>query len=233
MGLFFDVGDGSMNDLNIMFNPLVFKHIFGNDKNKRFTASFLEALFDLEAGTLKDLRIINSVTIDEYNVSELDFEVVVILPNGKQVNLFLERIEDFHTLSEMFHHALLASENFKEKTHLLQTCIVKGSIFEEKKDIIIKKYEVYKKNDGLVREDRFDILMVNLMASRYDKKSIANDDFVLWKNFLKADSEKDLEIMAKDKEIFADIVQEIKEFTKNDFYKIYMSKVVEMSKEMI
>ena len=64
MGLFFDVGDGSMNDLNIMFNPLVFKHIFGNDKNKRFTASFLEALFDLEAGTLKDLRIINSVTID-------------------------------------------------------------------------------------------------------------------------------------------------------------------------
>lgn len=73
-----------------LLNDIVFKYIFGYNKNIKYTEYLLELLFNMPLGSLKgNIEIINSLKLNKISFKERGFEVDIRIKinNDKYINL--------------------------------------------------------------------------------------------------------------------------------------------------
>lgn len=73
-----------------LLNDVMFKFIFGYNRNIKFTEYLLECLFDIPTGSLKNkLHVINSFKYDKSHFIDRLFEkdILVLLDDGRKVIL--------------------------------------------------------------------------------------------------------------------------------------------------
>ena len=112
-------------------SDIVFKFIFGYEKNKHYTEWLLEKMFNLEKGSLKDKLIIqNSLDLDKSAVDThgLELDVRIKMPDNSLVNLEMyrngfgieEQEKSYAYLTTMFGTQLPKGSKFKDMEKCIQ-----------------------------------------------------------------------------------------------------------------
>ena len=189
-----------------IYNDLVFKNLFGVSKNIQNTTNLLESLFNLEKGTLKGSKIINSVTLDKDTVLNKKFELDIKLedPFGNIYNLEMQRkldknaeIKNFIYITGLFFTNLKPGENYKNMNKVVQLEFVKNNYVHKNKDII-KKYCICNVTDieDKILEDLFYILIIDVDQDRNTEYNKSNE-FESWRRFIGAETKEELTSLVK------------------------------------
>ena len=189
-----------------IYNDLVFKNLFGVSKNIENTTNLLESLFNLEKGTLKGSKIINSVTLDKDTVLNKKFELDIKLedPFGNIYNLEMQRkldknaeIKNFIYITGLFFTNLRPGENYKNMNKVVQLEFVKNNYIHKNKDII-KKYCICNVTDieDKILEDLFYILIIDVDQDRNTEYNKSNE-FESWRRFIGAETKEELTSLVK------------------------------------
>ena len=119
-----------------LLNDLVFKYIFGYNKNIKYTEYLLELLFNMSPGSLKGkVDIINSFKLEKtsYNERGLEVDIKVKMDNGNYLNLeayttfnMTSKLKSTMYLAHMFSTHLNMGEDINEAKPHLQINFVKG-----------------------------------------------------------------------------------------------------------
>ena len=122
------------------YRDLQFKHLFGIDEHKKFTCDLLESFFNLPSGTLKELKILNSVVLNAETIKAKDFilDVLVELPDGMQLDLESysnydrnARVKDFFYLSSLYSKQLKKGDDYDKAIPVYQMTFVKANALEK------------------------------------------------------------------------------------------------------
>lgn len=134
-----------------LLNDIVFKYIFGYNKNIKYTEYLLELLFNFKSGSLKDrVEILNSFKLDKTSYKERGFEIDVRIkmPDDSYINLEAytsfndtSRLKSLMYLSHMFSHHLYSGERRKNAKQHLQINLVKGPSIKSRNYTIISEEE--------------------------------------------------------------------------------------------
>lgn len=130
-----------------LYSDLMFKYIFGYQENSKFTAHMLESFLNLERGSLKDIKIKNSIKLDRKTVKDKKFEtdVLVEIANGELINLEMytkfdrnSEIKSVMYITSMFSRGLKVADDYNITKGVTQINFVKTK--KNKKEEIIREY---------------------------------------------------------------------------------------------
>lgn len=207
------------NKIYPLYSDLMFKYIFGYQKNAKFTASLLESFLGYEVGSLKNIKIINSVKLDNKTINEKKFEtdVLVKLPNGELINIEMytkfdrnAEIKSVMYITSIFASSLEAAKDYNSAKSVTQINFVK----DNKKEEMIKEYLLINQNnikDKMIPK-LFQIFVINVDSKENVRYNKENRIFYLWIKLLNADTEE-IERIAKENKIMEEVVQEMRIFS--------------------
>ena len=215
------------NNVLPLYRDLMFKNIFGTQKHSRFTADLLESYFGLEEGSLKDLEILNSVTLNRETINAKDFilDILVKLPNNMQINMESytkysrnSRVKDFFYLSSLHSRQLHSGEDYSEAYPIHQLIFVKENSLEKMHNVIQDFHftEDLKLNNWYL-PDLVKTTIINLDNLGSVLYNEINERFELWRKFISARTLKEMREIAKLKPIFQEVLEEMIRFSNEDF----------------
>ncbi len=190
-----------------LYVDLQFKNLFGTTKNKKYTCDLLENLFGLKKGSLKNLKILNSVKLDNETIINKRFEldVLIELPNGSKINMEMQKVLDKSStiknimyVFNVFSTNLKAGQNYNETKPVLQVDFIKDNHLYDSDDAI-QKFALLNLNDpnNVLLGNLFSIIMISIDKKK--KISYTSDKkkgFEVWRRFMGAETLKEAEKIA-------------------------------------
>lgn len=173
---------------------VIFKRIFGNDKNKNIIASFISALLEIPRDSIKSIIIDNVELAPEYlnrKFSRLDLRVNV---DGRIINVEIQvNYEPYFSERTLFYWAKIYSGELKsgeEYGELKQTIcinIINFDLFDC--DDYHSHFKVMETERHEVLSDKFSIHFFELKKIGKSKQNKPMED---WLNLINAETEGDL-----------------------------------------
>ena len=207
-------------------SDIVFKYIFGYDKNKCYTEWLLENIFNLERNSLKDkLKIKNSLDLNrtKFDSRGLELDVVVMMPNGDLINL------------EMYAHGF--GEEEQEKSYIYLTTLFgiqlppKVKYVKAKKCIQINFVKDKKYLDGHYRlldklkeysSKGIELYVINIDRSEKSCYHI-NEELRLIYKLMNTKSLEEAKEIVKGNEVLENMAKDIEKFNKDEWLTDYFS----------
>ena len=181
-----------------LYNDLMAKYIFGTNKNKRFLAKLLELIFNLEEGTLKNIKVLNSVPLNGKTIKEKNFttDILAELPNKEIVNI------EFY--KEYYKQINIIKENKVHKTNN-----------------IINKYILINDKDyhDKILPEIFQIYTINLdekINVRYNESELTR-----WIRFIGSENEEEIKEIIKEEKMLKEVYEEMRLFKKKKWWEEY------------
>lgn len=217
-----------------LYNDLMSKYIFGSEENSIFLATLLESFYNLEEGTLKDLKITNSVKLDLKTIKSKQYELDIkaLLPNGNIINIEfyscyneLSERKSFMYIADLYSNELKRGEDYSLLKRVSQINFVKHD-YVHKSDEAIRKYLIINEANpkDFITPDLFQIYIINI--DKKSKKSYNNvrNDFYKWLDLINAETEEERESIAKGNKIMESVVKKMEKFSETPGYNHFFSK---------
>ena len=201
---------------------VMFKYIFGTNKNIRFTRYLLDKFNICDKQMLKDIKIKNSVKItpESYKDKKFELDVLVELPSGDTINLemYNKASEYSYTKSELYACRLLVKQLKSGKTYdnvkkIIQlNFIKKGKIKRRDKMTLFKMSD--KVNNIYAKDNYLQIYDINIdyEEGRHGIPKEAKNII----RFMNANNKKDMKEIAKKDEVIQDMFEEMRVFSEGD-----------------
>ena len=207
-------------------SDIVFKFIFGYEKNKHYTEWLLESMFNLEKGSLKDKLIIqNSLDLDKSAVDThgLELDVRIKMPDNSLVNLEMyrngfgieEQEKSYAYLTTMFGTQLPKGSKFKDMEKCIQINFVKDKKYTKGKYKLLDKEKEYQSKGielNIVNIDRPEM-------SCYD----IDDELRKCFKLMSAKSIEEAKLIAQEGGIIEEMAKDIEKFNKDEWITDYFS----------
>ncbi|MDL2248615.1 Rpn family recombination-promoting nuclease/putative transposase, partial [Tyzzerella sp. OttesenSCG-928-J15] len=182
-------------------SDLIFKLIFGDNKNTDILADFLQAVLDLPESEYSHLEIVDPHLQPETPERKLGILDVKLHTNsGKVVNIEIqvadvspmrERIV-FYT-SKMITEQIGKGDNYNAIKKVISIVITDYRLIPENEEYH-NRYHLYDKNTG----SKFtDILEINVLELPKVPKETDNSQLWNWLRFLKSEREEELSMLAE------------------------------------
>ena len=216
------------------YRDLQFKHLFGIDEHKKFTCDLLESFFNLPSGTLRELKILNSVVLNAETIKAKDFilDVLVELPDGMQLDLESysnydrnARVKDFFYLSSLYSKQLKKGEDYDKAIPVYQMTFVKANALEKEHNEI-QEYQLSEilNHNNFYLPELIKTTVINLENNSSLSYTISNERFKLWCEFLNAETLEEMEKIAEKREILKEVLESMKKFSQEDYVIEYNAK---------
>ena len=218
-----------------LYGDLMFKYIFGYQKNVAFTEFLLETLFAYNYRILKNVKIKNSVKLDRKTVKDKKFEtdVLVELPKGELINLEMytkydknASIKSVMYITSIFSCQLRVAEDYSLTKQVIQINFVKDNNYKNEK--MIKKYTLMEQNslvDKIIPE-LFQIIVINVASEEKILYNKREKDFYLLMKLINAETLEEMEEVVKGNEIMEKILEEMKKFSEEEYVQDYHTQEV-------
>ena len=218
-----------------LHGDLMFKHIFGYQNNVDFTEFLLETLFYYNYRAFKNLKIKNSVKLDQKTVRDKKFEtdVLVELPTGEIINLEMytkydrnASIKSVMYVTSIFSSQLKISEDYNLTKQVTQINFVKDNKYKNEK--MIKKYTLVEQNslvDKIIPE-LFQIIVINVASEEKILYNKREKDFYLLMKLINAETLEEMEEIVKGNEMMEKILEEMKRFSEEEYVQDYHAQEV-------
>lgn len=196
-----------------LYSDVLFKIMFGTEKNKMFAQDFLESYLNLEQGSLKGLKILNSFSLDKETIMSRKFEldIKVELPDGSLIDIEMQRKYDeaaetrlFLYLTGLAYTQLKTGEkDFKSTRSIILT---EKMLIHKNKDPYLK-YIMTNVNDpnDKILENLFKLEIIHVEGNCEYFKNIR---FKKWLKIIRHKREEELEQLCKNDEIFKLFIKE-------------------------
>lgn len=219
-----------------LHGDLTFKHIFGYQKNVAFTEFLLETIFYYYYyGIFKNIKIKNSVKLDQNTVNDKKFEtdVLVELPTRELINLKMytkydrnASIKSVMYVTSIFSSQLKVAEDYNLTKQVIQINFVKDNKY--KNDKMMKKYTLMEQNslvDKIIPE-LFQIIVINVASEEKILYNKRKKDFYLLMKLINAETLEEMEEIVKGNEIMEQILEEMKKFSEEEYVQNYHAQEV-------
>ncbi|MCM1053274.1 MAG: PD-(D/E)XK nuclease family transposase [Ruminococcus sp.] len=222
--------------LVFLSNDLVFKFIFGTDNHIKYVADLLESFYNLESGSLKNLKVLNSVKFNSETIKEKNFEmdVLVELENGDLINLEMYNNYDVNAekKSLLYISKVLGNKSLKigEKYDLArkahQINFVKDDRVHNNKLSPIRKYTIINEENmnDRISPDLFKIYIIDIDDKDKFRYTNISERLKLWLEILSAESEEELDKLAKKDSLIGEVVKDMKDFSSEEWVQDYTSR---------
>ena len=218
-----------------LHGDLMFKYIFGYQRNVDFTEFLLETLFDYNYGILKNIKIKNSVKLDRKTVQDKKFEtdILIELPKGEIINLEMytkydrnASIKSVMYVTSIFSSQLKVAEDYNLTKQVIQVNFVKDNKYKNEK--MIKKYTLMEQNslvDKIIPE-LFQIIVINVASEEKILYNKREKNFYLLMKLINAETLEEMEEVVKGNEIMEKILEEMKNFSEEEYVQDYHAQEV-------
>ena len=208
-----------------IYKDLVFKDIFGLQEHHHFTESLLESLFGLEHGSLKGLKILNSVPLNKKTIHDKDFvlDILVELPNGKVIDLETyseynenHKRKDFIYITSSHLRQFNIEKKYDELQSIYKTILAKNHKIKNSSQNIQKFTLIEQGNhDNIALNDYMEIWKINLD----NKKDLLDNmsEIEIWKSMIRAENPEEMQKIVPIMPILEEVLEELKRFSKEDF----------------
>ena len=207
-------------------SDIVFKFIFGYEKNKHYTEWLLERMFNLEKGSLKDKLIIqNSLDLDKSaaDTHGLELDVRIKMPDNSLVNLEMyrngfgieEQEKSYAYLTTMFGTQLPKGSKFKNMKKCIQINFVKDKKYTKGKYKLLDKEKEYQ-SKGI------ELTIVNIDRPEMSCYDIDNELRKCFK-LMSAESIEEARLIAQEGGIIEEMAKDIEKFNKDEWITDYFS----------
>ncbi|MDF2700231.1 MAG: hypothetical protein K0Q49_1787 [Haloplasmataceae bacterium] len=204
-----------MSELLSIKNDLVFKMLFGNEKNKDLLISFLQSVLKMEPSQLCDLIISNQELLPEYKKDKLSIlDVKIILKTGELINIEIQvapykYMEDriiFYT-SKMISSQLSSSDDYKKLKKCINITILDFNLTKSK-----KAHSIYKNVEIEEYIQLTDITEIHILELK--KINHADHDLLsLWLRFINTNNKEELLMLSTNNEYFKKAYDEIEKLS--------------------
>ncbi|MCM1052663.1 MAG: Rpn family recombination-promoting nuclease/putative transposase, partial [Ruminococcus sp.] len=198
-------------ETNLVFlsNDLVFKFIFGTNNHVKYVSDLLESFYNLLPGSLKNLKILNSVKLNQNTIKNKKFEldVLVELENGDLINLEMYNKYDINAEKKSLLYiskvlgskSLKASEKYDLARKAHQINFVKDDRVHNNKLSPIRKYTIINEENmnDRISPDLFKIYIIDIDDKDKFRYTNISERLKLWLELLSTDDEEELERLAK------------------------------------
>jgi len=217
-----------------LYMDLQAKNLFGTERNILFTENLLENYFNLEKGTLRGCKIINSIVLTSEKIKgkKIEMDIKVELPSGKEVNLEFysyydesSEIKSFIYISKLFGNQLKRGEDY----NLIHKVNQIKFVYEDKirkDEIPVKRYLVVNKDNpnDFILGNMFEIDIVNLAIKRNLDYNGYNEGFEVWRKLMGANTYEEMKNAVKGKTILEEALKEMERFSNNEEVQDYFTK---------
>lgn len=210
--------------LDSLGSDIIFKEIFGTEKNIRFTELLLETLKNMLHGSLKDkVTILNSSPLNKTNIQNksVSADILVSIP-GEVINIevYGRFDEENFTKSKVYFFRLYATDLPVGEEYAKQHIIIQYNICLTSSLPYTKKL----KTRYLLRDDTNEIVAHDIKGYIYNLDKLEVNSYtvgesnLLEKIFLiiKATTHEEREQIAEGSEILMDMVNTIKKFINDE-----------------
>ena len=198
---------------------IVFKYLFGYEKNIKYTYYLLECLYDKEVGYFNNkIKIRNSLKLDRNNIIEKRFELDVVIEYTDKVIINIEAYTRFNNksllksssyLANLFSSQFTIGNNYDEPKEICQWNIVLKSKYKSKKQKILKLID----NKNLLLEDaELNFRIINLEETNKNN----NDKLRRLLKFLNSSNMEEAKENAKGDEILMEMYKSTNDFINNN-----------------
>jgi len=207
-----------------IYFDVMFKFLFGTNKNVRFTESLLESFFSLKPGSLKGTEIRNSVVLDKDTVLNRKYELDILaeLPDGTLVNIEMQQTYDdfdekriFTYLNGMLYTNLNKGENMNNIKRTISITLT-NNLKIHKNNLFIQEYNMTNtkiSNDKIMENDYKSYIVDVEHTCEYN----GNDLFKHWTKYIGSKNLETLRENSKLKEIIKDALKECEIFMDLDY----------------
>lgn len=207
-----------------LYTDLVSKYIFGTQENVRFLEDLLESVLEIQSGSLKGIKVLNSVKITKDTVYDKGFEMDIIAKTLDEEIINVEfyskyteesEIKSLMYISKTFANQLNYGDSYRLAKKVAQINFVKGSFLHNSEDVVNKYIILNEKNPkDKILPNLFQIYIIDM-----DKKGgimyNISERLRDWLEFIKAETIEDMEKAVKGKPILEEALIEMKKFSKN------------------
>lgn len=176
------------------------KNIFGTTHNSRFTIDLLESFFDLDRGSLKGLKITNSVKLLENIIAgkEIEMDIMVKLPDKTKINLEFyssyslpKEIKSSMYITKEYSGQLAKGEDYNLIKKVEQINFINRDTLR-KDDKAIKTFCLIDKENlsNKMLEEYLELTIVNVASVKQKVYNKGNKNFELWRQFIGAKTKK-------------------------------------------
>ena len=205
----------------MLSSDLVFKEIFGTQKNIRFLERFLEELKEYPQGTLKEkVTILNGNPLNKTNVKNKSVvsDILVSIPDEiVNIEMYTNFNEEDFTKSKVYFFRIYGSDlsigkNYKEQHKVSQYNICLKSSLSFTKVL---------KTEYLLKENEKNIVVANdLKGTIYNLDKLEEQNYNVGENnllegmlrLIKAETDEERKDIAEGSEFLMDVVTQIRKF---------------------
>ena len=198
-----------------LYSDVLFKIMFGTERNKMFAQDFLESYLNLEQGSLKGLKILNSFSLDKETIMSRKFEldIKVELPDGSLIDIEMQRKYDeaaetrlFLYLTGLAYTQLKTGEEAKDFKSTRSIILTEKMLIHKNKGPYLK-YIMTNVNDpnDKILENLFKLEIIHVEGNCEYFKNIR---FKKWLKIIRHKREEELKQLCKNDEIFKLFIKE-------------------------
>lgn len=207
-----------------LYTDIVSKYIFGTQENVRFLEDLLESVLEVPAGSLKGLKVLNSVKITKDIVHNKDFEMDILAQtlDGEIINVeFYSKygkdaeIKNLMYISKTFANQLNKGDSYRLAKKVSQINFVKNITLHNYVEVVNKYIIINEKypKDSIL-PDLFQIYIIDMDKKDKNLYNIS-ERLRDWLELIKAESIEDMEKAVMGKPILEEALIEMKKFSKN------------------
>ncbi len=191
----------------LLFTPkmdIIFKRIFGDERNKNIIISFLNAVLGIKKTELLDLTILSNELLPDFqNEKQGILDLKLKLINGELINIEIqifpynnmkERI--LYYLTRMFVSQIEKGENYNQLRKCINITILDYNLL--KGNNVHSIYNFIEKEDYNPFTDKLEIHLLELRKLKNNNENLLN----LWLQFLNSKKKEEFEMLSlKDEDI--------------------------------
>ena len=217
-----------------LYTDLQAKNLFGTSRNVIFTEDLLENYFSLEKGSLRGCKITNSIVITSELIrsKKIEMDIMVQLPNGKEINLEFYSYYDkysetksFIYISKLFGNQLNVGEKYNKVHEVSQINFIHEDKLRNDNNLI-KRYLVMNKDNpsDFILENLFEIDIVNIANTSNLAYNGINEGLADWIRFIGANTYEEMVKLSKKRPILEEALREMERFSNNEDVSCYFTR---------
>ncbi|MDR3178433.1 MAG: Rpn family recombination-promoting nuclease/putative transposase, partial [Oscillospiraceae bacterium] len=182
-------------------NDLVFKKVFGDEKNQIIIKDFLDSILDIKKEEYENIRVVDPfIKIQNYAKDKIGIlDIKLKLKSGKIIDIeiqvaYKENIRErvLYYLSNMILDQMGPGEDYDKIQKVVSILIAAEHILIKENDNCHNKYLLIDKKTNSTFTNKIEINTLEILKL---PKDIENDNLIMWIKFLKAKSEEDLKMV--------------------------------------
>ena len=197
---------------------IVFKYLFGYEKNIKYTYYLLECLYDKEDGYFNNkIKVRNSLKLDKNEIIEKNLETDIVIEYDDKVIINIEAYTKFDNNAIIKSSAYLANlyvsqfevgDTYSKVKEICQWNIALNSSYKDEEVIILK---LNKKEKLLLEESELNYKIVNIKDNKNN-----NDKLRRLYKFLSSKDMEEAKENAKGDEMLMEMYKSTKNFINNN-----------------